>query len=72
MIGAATARVSGIIDTIESTEGKTSAQVMEEISARAIEKAVANGAVRETVQIAEKDNLPLQVNIKFPTAFGAF
>lgn len=61
-IGAATARVSGIIDTIESTAGKTSAQVMEEVSVRAVELAVANGALRETVQIAEKDNIPLQVS----------
>lgn len=61
-IGAATARVSGIVDTIESTAGKTSAQVMEEISKRAIERAVTNGTRRETVQVAEQDNIPLQVS----------
>ena len=60
-IGAATARVSGIVDTIEKTESKTASQVMEEISNRAIEKAVDNGAKRETVQIVEMDHLPLQV-----------
>lgn len=60
-IGAATARVSGIIDTIESTESKTTSQVMEEISKRAIEKAVENGAKTETVQVVEMDHLPLQV-----------
>jgi N-methylhydantoinase A/oxoprolinase/acetone carboxylase beta subunit len=60
-IGAATARVSGIIDTIESTESKTTSQVMEETSKRAIEKAVENGAKRETIQVVEMDHLPLQV-----------
>jgi N-methylhydantoinase A/oxoprolinase/acetone carboxylase beta subunit len=61
-IGAATARVSGVIDTIESTENKTSAQVMENISRRAIQKAVENGAKAETVQVVEMDHLPLQVS----------
>ena len=60
-IGAATARVSGIIDTIESTEAKTTSRVMEETSKRAIEKAVENGAKRETIQVVEMDHLPLQV-----------
>jgi N-methylhydantoinase A/oxoprolinase/acetone carboxylase beta subunit len=60
-IGAATARVSGIIDTIESTESKTTSQVMEETSKLAIEKAVENGAKRETIQVVEMDHLPLQV-----------
>ncbi|KAH8591452.1 hypothetical protein B0O99DRAFT_719044 [Bisporella sp. PMI_857] len=59
-IGAATARVSGIIDTIENTEGKTTAQILDEISDRATERAVANGALRETVQIVEMDSIPLQ------------
>ena len=60
-IGAATARVSGIIDTIESTESKTSVQVMEIVSKRAIGKAVENGAKTETVQVVEMDHIPLQV-----------
>jgi N-methylhydantoinase A/oxoprolinase/acetone carboxylase beta subunit len=61
-IGAATARVSGIVDTVESTETKTTSQVMEETSKRAIEKAVESGAKRETVQVVEMDHLPLQVS----------
>ena len=65
-IGAATARVSGIIDTIESTESKTSALVMELISKRAIQKAVENGAKLETVQVVEMDHLPLQVGSYSP------
>lgn len=60
-IGAATARVSGIIDTIETTETKSALQVKEEISRRAIEKAVQNGAKRDSVQVVEMDHLPLQV-----------
>lgn len=52
-IGAATARVSGVIDTIESTESKTSAQVMDEVSKRAIQKAIDNGAIAATVQVRQ-------------------
>jgi hypothetical protein len=61
-IGAVTARVSWIIDTIESTESKSSSQIMKEISKRAIQKAVENGAKAETVQVVEMDHLPLQVS----------
>ena len=61
-IGAATARVSGVIDTIESTESKTTAQITELISNLAVEKAVENGAKRDTVQVVEVDHLPLQVS----------
>ncbi|RDW59966.1 hypothetical protein BP6252_13053 [Coleophoma cylindrospora] len=59
-IGAATARVSGIIDTIESTEAKSAAEVMKDISARAIARAVDNGAKEETVEVVEMDHVPLQ------------
>ncbi|SPO05582.1 related to D-amino acid hydantoin hydrolase (hydantoinase) [Cephalotrichum gorgonifer] len=59
-IGAATARVSGVIDSVESTESKTKAEIMEELSNRAIDKAVENGALRETVAIAEMESFPLQ------------
>ncbi|KAF2033121.1 hypothetical protein EK21DRAFT_98439 [Setomelanomma holmii] len=44
-IGAATARVSGVVDSL---------------SERAIERAVANGALRETVTIAEMEGYPFQ------------
>jgi N-methylhydantoinase A/oxoprolinase/acetone carboxylase beta subunit len=69
-IGAATARVSGIVDTIESTENKSSAEVMEEISKRAIQKAIKNGANPETVQVVEMDHLPLQVSVFFWRSCG--
>lgn len=59
-IGAATARVSGVVDSVESTETKSKTQVMEELSRRAIDTAVANGALRDTVTIAEMESYPLQ------------
>ncbi|KAF4876812.1 putative D-/L-hydantoinase subunit A [Colletotrichum siamense] len=59
-IGAATARVSGVVDSIESTESKSVAQVIEELSRRAVDKAVGSGALRETVTIAEIESFPLQ------------
>ncbi|KAH6683182.1 hypothetical protein B0J14DRAFT_575297 [Halenospora varia] len=59
-IGAATARVSGVVDTVESTEVKSAAQVMKEISERAVQKAVRNGAREDTVSVVEMDHLPLQ------------
>jgi hypothetical protein len=59
-IGAATARVSGVVDSVESTETRSRAEVMEELSQRAIDKAVANGALRDTVAIAEMESYPLQ------------
>ena len=68
-IGAAIARVSAVIDTVESTETKTTAQLFQEISLRAIEKAVESGAARDSVKIVEMETLPLQVR-KFPRAIG--
>ncbi|KAK6069987.1 hydantoinase protein [Seiridium cupressi] len=59
-IGAATARVSGTVDSIESTESKSISQVIEELSKRAVNRAVENGALRETVTIAEVESLALQ------------
>ncbi|OHF03720.1 hypothetical protein CORC01_01039 [Colletotrichum orchidophilum] len=59
-IGAATARVSGVVDSIESTEAKSAAEVVEALSRRAVDRAVANGALRESVSIAEVESFPLQ------------
>ncbi|KAJ8072196.1 hypothetical protein PM082_015754 [Marasmius tenuissimus] len=59
-IGAAIARVSGTVDWVVSTEGKTTQAVLEEVSKVAVERAVENGAVRETVEIAEMDAIPIQ------------
>jgi hypothetical protein len=59
-IGAATARVSGVVDSVESTESKSKTQIMKDLCQRAIENAVVNGASRETVTIAEMESYPLQ------------
>jgi hypothetical protein len=59
-IGAATARVSGVVDSVELTDARSKAQITEELSQRAIDAAVRNGALRETVSIAEIDSFPLQ------------
>ncbi|KAI1202117.1 hypothetical protein F5X97DRAFT_253617 [Nemania serpens] len=58
-IGAAMARVSSVIDTVESTESQTTKQLLEKICSDAIEKAVAAGASRSSVEIVEMDSLPL-------------
>lgn len=59
-IGAAMAGVSAVVDTVKSTENKTTAKLLEEISAEAIEKAVAARASPESVKIVEMETLPLQ------------
>ncbi|ROW08718.1 hypothetical protein VPNG_06414 [Cytospora leucostoma] len=59
-IGAAMARVSGVVDTVKSTENKSTQKLLEEISAEAIEKTIAAGASRESVKIVEMETLPLQ------------
>ncbi|EXF76115.1 hypothetical protein CFIO01_07980 [Colletotrichum fioriniae PJ7] len=59
-IGAATARVSGVMDSIESTEKKTVSEVVEALSRRTVDRAVENGALRESVTIAEVESFPLQ------------
>lgn len=59
-IGAATARVSGVVDSIESTESMSLSQVMEDVGRRAVDRAVENGASRDTVTIAEMESFPLQ------------
>lgn len=59
-IGAAMARVSAVVDTIKSTENKSSQKLLDEISAEAVEKTVAAGASRESVRIVEMETLPLQ------------
>ncbi|KAF7302131.1 DUF917-domain-containing protein [Mycena indigotica] len=59
-IGAAIARVSGTIDTVASTTEKTTKEVLEEISKQAVDKAVENGAIRDSITIAEMEVIPLQ------------
>lgn len=59
-IGAAMAGVSAVVDTVKSTENKSTAKLLEEISAEAIEKTVAAGASPGSVKIVEMETLPLQ------------
>ncbi|OTB06716.1 hypothetical protein M426DRAFT_9495 [Hypoxylon sp. CI-4A] len=58
-IGAAIARVSAVVDTVKSTESRSTQQILEEICQDAIERAVANGASRSTTKVVEMDTLPL-------------
>ncbi|KAL7805831.1 hypothetical protein V8C44DRAFT_220408 [Trichoderma aethiopicum] len=59
-IGAAMARVSAVVDTVKSTEHKSNAQLLEEISKEAVEKTVSAGASRASVEVVEQEALPLQ------------
>ncbi|KAK3300667.1 uncharacterized protein B0H64DRAFT_316024 [Chaetomium fimeti] len=59
-IGAAMARVSAVVDTIRSTEKKTTQQWLDDICKEAVEKTVAAGAARESVAVVEMETLPLQ------------
>lgn len=62
-IGAAMARVSAVVDTVKSTESKTAAQLLEEVSKEAIAKTISAGASPTTVEVVEKETLPLQVRV---------
>ncbi|KAF2187674.1 hypothetical protein K469DRAFT_685557 [Zopfia rhizophila CBS 207.26] len=59
-IGAAMARVSAVIDRVKSTETKTPKELLDEISAEAIEKTVEAGADKMSVEVVEMETLPLQ------------
>ncbi|KAF2750801.1 DUF917-domain-containing protein [Sporormia fimetaria CBS 119925] len=58
-IGAAMARVSAVIDTVKSTEKTSTKDWIASISKEAIEKVVDFGALRDTVEIVEVEELPL-------------
>lgn len=59
-IGAAMARVSAVIDTVKSTEKQTSKEILTEISEAARKKTIEAGALPDSVQIVEVEDLPLQ------------
>lgn len=63
-IGAAIARVSAVVDTVRSTEEKSVADLVNEVSAEAIQKVVDAGAARESVSIVEVETLPLPVSFR--------
>ncbi|KAJ7584873.1 hypothetical protein C8J56DRAFT_137101 [Mycena floridula] len=58
-IGAAIARVSATVDTVVSTLDQSTQAVLQQVSKTAVERAVANGAIKETVTIVEMDAIPL-------------
>ncbi|ORY60195.1 uncharacterized protein BCR38DRAFT_350647 [Pseudomassariella vexata] len=58
-VGAAIARVSAVVDTVRSTESRTTQQILDEVCQDAIERTVTAGALRESVKIVEMENLPL-------------
>jgi len=58
-IGAAMARVSAVVDTVKSTEGKTTKELLEEISKEAKRRTVDSGALADSVEVVEVEDLPL-------------
>lgn len=69
-VGTAIARVSVVVDTVRSTELKSSQSVVEELKSEAIEKAVRAGAELSSVGIAEVDVLPLSVSAPHVSKHG--
>ncbi|KIW35587.1 uncharacterized protein PV07_02274 [Cladophialophora immunda] len=59
-VGAAISRVSGVVDTVVDTSHQTLKEAQDVVSRLACDAAVANGARRETVEIAEVTILPIQ------------
>lgn len=59
-VGAAIAKVGGAVDFIQSSTNKAVSEIVEEAKVLATERAVAAGAIRETVYVAEVDAIPLQ------------
>ncbi|KAK7424518.1 hypothetical protein QQX98_000483 [Neonectria punicea] len=59
-VGAAIAKVSGQIDTIEVLEGKNERATVEAAKQRAIDAAISAGADKDTVEIVSVENLPLE------------
>ncbi|KAF4975215.1 hypothetical protein FZEAL_7972 [Fusarium zealandicum] len=59
-VGAAIAKVSGEIDTVEIPEGRSEKAVVDAACAKAVDMAVQKGAAREAVQIVEINKMPLQ------------
>jgi DUF917 family protein/N-methylhydantoinase A/oxoprolinase/acetone carboxylase beta subunit len=59
-VGAAMARVSAVIDTVKSTAKQSTKEILAEISEEARQKTIAAGALPESVQVVEVEDLPLQ------------
>lgn len=59
-IGAAMARVSAVVDTVKSTEKHTTKELLAEISEEVKRRTIEAGALPDSVQIVEVEDLPLQ------------
>jgi N-methylhydantoinase A/oxoprolinase/acetone carboxylase beta subunit len=59
-VGAAISKVGGTVDIIQSSAEQTITQIVEKAKKMAIERAVAAGADRDTIVLAEVDAMPLQ------------
>ncbi|KAK2055681.1 hydantoinase/oxoprolinase [Colletotrichum caudatum] len=59
-VGAAIARVCGAVDVVQGTAHQTESQAIEKAKKMAVERAVAAGAVPESIRIAEVETMPLQ------------
>lgn len=59
-VGAAIAKVSGEVDTVEILEGKSEKDILEAACARAIDQAIEKGASPDDVRIVEVNKMPLQ------------
>ncbi|KAK1980094.1 hydantoinase/oxoprolinase [Colletotrichum cereale] len=59
-VGAAIARVCGAVDIVQGTTHQTESQAIENAKKMAVERAVAAGAIPESVKIAEIETMPLQ------------
>jgi DUF917 family protein len=58
-VGAAISKVGGTVDIIQDVSDQTAAQAMDKAKKMAIERAVAAGAIAETVMIAELETYPI-------------
>ncbi|PNP82952.1 hypothetical protein FNYG_03274 [Fusarium nygamai] len=59
-IGATIARVSAVVDIVQSTVSKSTNECLDEVSRAAVQKTVEAGALRSTVKVIEKEVFPLQ------------
>lgn len=59
-VGAAISKVGGTVDMIQNTSEQSVLEIVERAKAIAIDRAVAAGAQRDTVYVAEVDAIPLQ------------
>ncbi|KAH8097081.1 hydantoinase/oxoprolinase [Cristinia sonorae] len=59
-VGAAMAKVTGEVDTIEILQGRNIHDVIEGFKLKAIENAILAGADKDTIEIVEVTNLPVQ------------